>query len=59
VEKEGITDVDDVERVYRETFILTTLKHENIIRLHEVSLASCLLPPASCLLPLVESSHAG
>lgn len=36
VDKRGITDVEDVERVYRETFILTTLKHKNIIKLHEV-----------------------
>ena len=36
VEKGSIADVEDVERVYRETFILTTLKHANIIRLHEV-----------------------
>lgn len=28
--------MEDVERVYRETFILTTLKHPNIIKLFEV-----------------------
>lgn len=36
VDKDGIADVEDVERVYRETFILTTLKHDNIIKLFEV-----------------------
>ncbi len=36
VDKATIADVEDVERVYRETFILTTLKHRNIIKLHEV-----------------------
>jgi serine/threonine protein kinase len=36
VEKATISDVEDVERVYRETFILTSLKHKNIIRLYEV-----------------------
>jgi len=32
VDKAGIANVEDVERVYRETFILTTLKHVNIIK---------------------------
>ena len=45
VDKSSIADVDDVERVCRETFILTSLKHENIIRLYEVNsqdkLAQC------------------
>jgi len=36
VEKSGIANVEDVERVYRETFILTQLKHVNIIKLFEV-----------------------
>lgn len=36
VQKSTIADVEDVERVYRETFILTTLKHKNIIKLFEV-----------------------
>lgn len=36
VDKATIADVEDVERVYRETFILTTLKHKNIIKLLEV-----------------------
>ena len=36
VQKDSISDVEDVERVYRETFILTSLKHKNIIKLHEV-----------------------
>lgn len=36
VDKCSILAVDDVERVYRETFILTQLKHNNIIRLHDV-----------------------
>ena len=36
VDKSGIANVEDVERVYRETFILTTLKHVNIIKLFEV-----------------------
>ena len=36
VEKATISNVDDVERVYRETFILTTLKHPHIIKLFEV-----------------------
>jgi serine/threonine protein kinase len=36
VDKSNIADVEDVERVYRETFILTSLKHKNIIRLNEV-----------------------
>jgi len=36
VDKAGIANVEDVERVYRETFILTTLKHPNIIKLFEV-----------------------
>lgn len=36
VDKKGIADVEDVQRVYRETFTLMTLKHENIIRLYEV-----------------------
>lgn len=36
VDKSGIANVEDVERVYRETFILTTLKHTNIIKLFEV-----------------------
>jgi len=36
VDKASIANVEDVERVYRETFILTTLKHKNIIRLYEV-----------------------
>lgn len=45
VEKSTISDVEDVERVYRETFILTSLKHENIIKLYEIvdtSTALCL-----------------
>ena len=36
VDKASISNVDDVERVYRETFILTTLKHPHIIKLFEV-----------------------
>jgi len=36
VDKATMADVDDVERVYRETFILTTLQHANIIKLHQV-----------------------
>ena len=36
VDKSTISNVDDVERVYRETFILTTLKHPHIIKLFEV-----------------------
>ena len=36
VDKSSISNVDDVERVYRETFILTTLKHAHIIKLYEV-----------------------
>mmetsp|Transcript_8467 Transcript_8467/g.16138 ORF Transcript_8467/g.16138 Transcript_8467/m.16138 type:complete len:366 (+) Transcript_8467:26-1123(+) len=36
VNKATIADVEDVERVFRETFILTTLKHPNIIKLQEV-----------------------
>ena len=36
VSKETISDVDDIERVYRETFILKTRKHANIIKLYEV-----------------------
>ena len=36
MDKSGIANVEDVERVYRETFILTTLKHVNIIKLFEV-----------------------
>jgi serine/threonine protein kinase len=36
VSKETIADVDDIERVYRETFILKTLKHQNIIKIFEV-----------------------
>ena len=36
VDKSTISNVDDVERVYRETFILTTLKHPHIIKLYEV-----------------------
>ena len=36
VDKSTISDVEDVERVYRETFILTSLKHQNIIKLYEV-----------------------
>jgi serine/threonine protein kinase len=36
VDKSSISDVNDVERVCRETFILTSLKHENIIRLYDV-----------------------
>jgi serine/threonine protein kinase len=31
-----VANVEDVERVYRETFILTTLKHQHIIKLFEV-----------------------
>ena len=31
-----MTDLDSVERIYRESAILTSLKHINIIRLHEV-----------------------
>ena len=37
ISKESISDVEDIDRVYRETFILTTLKHPNIIKLYEVS----------------------
>lgn len=36
VKKTSVSDVEDVERVFRETFILTTLKHKNIIKLFEV-----------------------
>ena len=31
-----MNDLDDVERIYRESAILTSLKHPNIIRLYEV-----------------------
>lgn len=36
VDKSSIADIEDVQRVYRETFILTNLRHKNIIRLFEV-----------------------
>lgn len=36
VSKDSIKDVSDIERIYRETFILTNLRHPNIIRLYEV-----------------------
>ena len=36
VAKGTIADVADIERVYRETFILTSLKHPNVIKLYEV-----------------------
>jgi 5'-AMP-activated protein kinase catalytic alpha subunit len=35
VDKSAFDNVDDVERVYRETFILTKLNHVNVIRLFE------------------------
>lgn len=36
VGKCSISDIEEAERVYRETAILTTLRHENVIRLCEV-----------------------
>jgi serine/threonine protein kinase len=36
VDKGGMVDVDDVDRIYREVLILTHLKHRNIIKLIEV-----------------------
>lgn len=36
VSKDSIANVEDIDRVYRETYILTTLKHNNIIKLFEV-----------------------
>ena len=36
VSKDSISDIGDIDRIYRETFILTTLKHNNIIKLYEV-----------------------
>ena len=36
IDKAGITDIASVERVSREFFILTSLTHKNVIRLHEV-----------------------
>lgn len=36
IDKSEMDDLDDVERIYRESAILTSLKHENIIRLYEV-----------------------
>lgn len=36
MDKGQISDTSDVERVFRETFILTTLDHQNIIKLFEV-----------------------
>ena len=35
VDKACLLSMDDVERVYRETFILTKLRHANVIRLYE------------------------
>ena len=46
VSKASVADVGDIERVYRETFILTTLKHTNIIKLYEVCEACIVF---SCL----------
>lgn len=34
--KKEVTDVDEVERLFRESAILTSLKCEHIIDLHEV-----------------------
>jgi serine/threonine protein kinase len=51
VSKDSIDTVADIERVYRETFILTTLKHTNIIKLYEVLLSLSL----SLSLSLVET----
>ena len=34
--KDNFRGVTDIERVYSETFILKTLRHPNIIKLHEV-----------------------
>lgn len=36
IDKSQMDDLDDVERIYRESAILTSLKHDNIIRLYEV-----------------------
>jgi len=36
IDKSQMDDLDDVERIYRESAILTSLKHPNIIRLYEV-----------------------
>jgi len=40
IDKSQMDDLDDVERIYRESAILTSLKHPNIIRLYEVLDAS-------------------
>lgn len=37
VSKKEVTDVEEVERVFRESAILTSLKNEHVIHLHEVS----------------------
>ncbi len=34
--KDAFRSIDDIERVYSETFILKALKHAHIIKLHEV-----------------------
>lgn len=36
VSKSTISSLEDMERVYRETFIITSLRHPNIIKLYEV-----------------------
>ena len=36
VSKDTISDLTDLDRVYRETYILTTLRHNNVIKLYEV-----------------------
>lgn len=36
VDKGSMSDIDDIERIYRETFILTSLNHRHIIKLIEV-----------------------
>jgi len=45
LEKDKIKDMDDVERVEREIFILKRIKHPNVIRLYEVRV---LLFPIFC-----------
>lgn len=51
VSKDSIKDVSDIERIYRETFILTNLRHPNIIRLYEVRerLRKLLFDSAFCM----------
>ena len=53
VSKDSISDVGDIERVYREMFILTSLKHGNIIKLFEV------LDTAKAIMLVMEYADAG